>query len=106
MAQKGLINFWMTAILTTLAGMAIAVIDSQPNWDDAGITAGMLFLVSGIASFVNPKKLWLWALLAGIWLPVAAIARNGDITMFIVLIFSFGGSISGSLIRRIVKRED
>ena len=106
MADSGFIKFWATAILSTLGGMAIAVIDMQPNWDDTGITAGMLFIVSGIAGFVSPKRFWLWALLTGIWLPVAAIARNGDIMMFIVLIFTFGGSISGSLIKKMVSREN
>jgi hypothetical protein len=103
--KTGFINFWITAILSTLAGMAIAIIDSQPGWDDSGITAGMLFIASAIAGFVSPKRFWLWALLIGIWLPVAAISRNGDVTMLIVLIFSFGGSVSGFLISRIVRRE-
>jgi hypothetical protein len=105
MPGSGFIKFWITAILSTLGGMAIAIIDSQPNWNDSGITAGLLFIVSGIAGFVNPKRFWLWALLTGIWIPVAAITRNGDVTMFIVMIFTFGGSFSGKLIRRMVSKE-
>jgi hypothetical protein len=85
--------------------MVIAWIDSQPGWDDTGITAGMLFIVSGLAGCIDPKRFWLWALLTGIWIPVAAISRNGDIMMMLVLIITFGGSFSGSLIRKMVSKE-
>jgi hypothetical protein len=102
------IRLWLTAIFSTACGMAIAWIDALPNWDDTGITAGMLFLSSALAGFITAEKLWLWALLTGIWIPVAAITRNGDALMLLVLIISFGGSYSGGLIRKMVssaKRE-
>jgi hypothetical protein len=98
-------KFWITASLSTLGGMAIAFIDSQPGWDDTGITAAMLFIVSGLAGFFNPKKLWLWALLCGIWIPVVGIIRRGDFMMLIVLIITFGGSFSGGLIRKMVSGQ-
>ena len=97
------IKFWITAILSTLAGMIIAWIDSQPGWDDTGITAGMLFIASALAGFFYPRKAWLWAILCGIWIPVVAIQRRGDLIMFIVLIITFGGAYSGYLIRKIIK---
>lgn len=101
-------KLWITAILSTVCGMAIALIDSQPNWDDTGITVGMLYLSSALAGFITAEKLWLWALLTGIWIPVAAITRNGDFMMLLVLLVSFGGSYSGALIRKMIssgKRE-
>lgn len=102
------VRLWLTAMVSTICGMTIAWIDAQPNWDDTGITAGMLFLSSALAGFITKEKLWLWALLTGIWIPVVAITRNGDVIMLLVLIISFGGSYSGGLIRKMVssgKRE-
>ncbi|HVN57466.1 MAG TPA: hypothetical protein VMT63_04160 [Bacteroidales bacterium] len=97
------LKFWITVILSTLVGMTIAWVDSQPNWDDTGITVAMLYISSGVAGFVSPKNPWLWALLCGIWIPVAGIARNGDLMMLLVLVVTFGGAYSGSVIRKMIK---
>ena len=97
------VKLWLTAIFSTFCGMGIAWIDALPNWDDTGITAGMLFLSSALAGFITAEKLWLWALLTGIWIPIAAIARNGDVMMLLVLIISFVGSYSGGLIRKMIR---
>ena len=98
------IKFWITAVLSTLGGMTIAWIDSQPGWDDSGITVGMLYLLSGVAGFFNPKKLWLWAILCGLWIPVVGILRRGDVMMLLVLLTTFAGSYSGGIIRKMVSK--
>ncbi len=96
---------WIVATWSMLGGMIIAWIDSQPNWDDTGITAGMLFIVAGIAGYFHPKRFWFWAVLCGIWIPLVAILRRGDVLMLLVLLIPMGGSFSGTLIRRIIKGE-
>jgi len=96
-------NFWITAILSIIGGMAIAWIDSQPNWDDSGITAAMLYVVSALAGLFSPRTPWLWGLFVGLWIPVAVINRTGDPRALLVLIISFGGAYSGSLIRKMIK---
>lgn len=99
------IKFWITAILSTLGGMTIAWIDSQPGWDDTGITVGMLYILSALAGFFNPKKLWLWALLCGLWIPVVGILRSGDILMLLVILTTFAGAYSGGTIRKIISQK-
>jgi hypothetical protein len=44
------------------AGCAIAWMDTRPSWDDTGVTAGALLVVSGLASFAGVRW-WLAALL-------------------------------------------
>ncbi|MFN8209775.1 MAG: hypothetical protein U0T33_02245 [Bacteroidales bacterium] len=103
--QKLSLKFWLTAFLSMLTGMLIAWIDARPGWDDTGITVAMLYLASALAGFITPQSPWLWALLTGLWIPVAAINRTGDVLMLIVLLVTFGGAYSGYLLHRIVFPE-
>ncbi len=85
-------------------GLAIAWIDARPNWDDAGITAGLLVLASAAFAVLAPRRPWRWALAIGIWIPLAAIARHGDLKMLIVLAFPLAGAYAGSALRRVTAR--
>jgi hypothetical protein len=97
---KSRLKFWILVLFSVVAGVGIACIDSSPGWDDSGITAGMIVIGSGISGFVYGKKLWLWALLTGIWIPLHAIFMTGDFAMLLVLLFAFAGSFAGGLLRR------
>lgn len=85
-------------------GVCIASIDSRPGWDDTGITAGLLVLTSAAFGVVAPRGPWRWALAIGAWIPLAAIARHGDLKMLIVLAFPLAGAYAGSALRRATSR--
>jgi hypothetical protein len=99
------IKFWIVLILSTLAGMTIAWIDSQPGWDSTGITAVVLFVTAFAAGVLSPKRWWLWALTTGIWIPAAGLMRTGDVMMLLVLLFTFGGAFSGELVSKIFRKD-
>lgn len=95
--------------LALVDGLAIARIDSGPTWDDAGITAGMLFISAGFFTLLAPRRPWLVALLVGAWVPAHAIARTQNFTALIALLFAFIGAYSAFGIRKLageVKASD
>jgi hypothetical protein len=97
------LKFWIFVIFSIIAGGAIAWIDSSPGWDDTGITVGMLLITSALTGFVYQKKLWLWALLIGMFIPLLAIIRTGDFKFLLILLITFAGSYGGGLLRRAFK---
>ncbi|MEO8470313.1 MAG: hypothetical protein ABI573_11690 [Chloroflexota bacterium] len=60
----------LAAVVAVAFGLAIAWIDSRPGFDATGITAGALFVAGGVATFLSRRRPWLWALAAGIWVPM------------------------------------
>jgi hypothetical protein len=90
----------------TLAGLAIAYVDSRPTWDDAGITAGALLLVAALLGWCGPRRPWLWALTLGLWIPLEAIARTrtlASLAMLLVLVVPLTGAYVGMALRRALR---
>jgi hypothetical protein len=95
----------LLAIIATVVGVAIAVIDSRPTWDDAGITAGAVFVSAFIVSAVAGTRPWLWAGLVGIWVPALTIVNGGDAAALLALVFAVIGSYAGHAVSRLWRRE-
>jgi hypothetical protein len=55
---------------SNLMGLFFAYIDSRPNWDDAGVLVGQIFLASAILGSLGPRRPWLWALAISVWMPL------------------------------------
>ena len=90
-------------VAATLAGIAIACVDAQPTWDDAGLTAGAMALAAALLGVLGPDRPWRWALAVGVWIPTYALMRTpafGSIAMFVVLVFPFAGAYAGCVTRR------
>ncbi len=85
-------------VLTLAAGLAIAWMDTRPNWDDTGITAGALLLTAGLAALAGVLP-WVAAILIAGPLIVAE-WRQLNVGMLLVLAMSFAGAIAGAVIRR------
>jgi hypothetical protein len=98
------LKFWILVIAGTASGILIAVLDSSPGWDDTGITAGLILICSAVCGFISRSKLWLWALITGIWIPVHGILTMGDFKFLLILLISFAGSYGGGLFGRMLKK--
>lgn len=83
----------------TAVGLAIAWVDSRPNWDDTGITAGVLLLTSAVFGAASPRLPWLWALAIGLWIPLNGLL-HGNASTILVLGITFAGAFIGSGLRR------
>lgn len=91
--------------VAALTGLGIAWLDSQPWWDDTGVTAGALVCAAGAVALVAPRRVWLWALVVGVWIPLHAIATNGDFRMLLVLLFPLMGAYGGMGLRQLTTRR-
>jgi hypothetical protein len=85
--------------VAVLAGLFSAYVDSRPTWDDTGILAGGLLLVSGLLTLLGHRKPWLIALAVGIWIPLHDIYLSHDFRMLLVLLFPLVGAYGGWLVR-------
>ena len=86
-------------VVAVALGLSIAYMDSRPNFDDAGVTAGALLVSAAMLGMIGPQRPWLWALGVGIWIPLQGIALKHDFTMLIVLLFPLAGAYLGRLVR-------
>ena len=87
--------------ISVAMGLLIAWVDARPNWDDAGITAGLLVLSSGLLGLLAPRRAWIWALGIGIWIPLHAIVTTHNFTALVALAFPFVGAYAGMGVRRL-----
>ena len=85
--------------IAVLAGLFSAYVDSRPNWDDTGILAGGLLLVSGLLTLLGYRRPWLIALAVGIWIPAYEIFKAHDIMMLVILLIPLIGAYGGWLVR-------
>ena len=90
--------------IALLLGFAIMYVDSQPHWDDTGITVFALLVSAGLLGLLAGKRPWLIALAVGIWLPGQAIIARHDFSMLITLIFPLAGAYAGWAIRRVLPK--
>ena len=87
------------ALIAMGLGIAIAWIDSRPNWDDAGITAGLLVLTAAIFGALRPAKPWLWGLAVGAWVPLLGVGHRNPGTL-LALAAALFGAYAGAFLRR------
>jgi hypothetical protein len=93
----------MKALFTILASMAVGLviwrIDSQPHWDDTGITAAMILASTGLISFVNPKRPYICAIATCFWIPLFGIINHGNYGTLLVFIIGLVGAYGGLILR-------
>jgi hypothetical protein len=107
---RPLLHLWHSLVgrgllgpLTLLAGIAIAWADTRPTWDDAGITAGALFLVAGLAA-AGGVRLWVAATVTVLPLMIAEV-RGGSAMLLIPPAVALAGACGGWLLRHIGARR-
>jgi hypothetical protein len=95
---------WAGLVLAALVlGLAIALVDSSPGWDDTGITATALLLACALFGAAGPAHAWLWAAAVGMWIPALNIARHHDHPNYgslLALAFAYAGAYGGAFARK------
>jgi len=93
-------------LLAVLIGCVIAYVDSRVTWDDAGVTAGALFIASAVLSAVSPRAAWLIGIVVG--LPVLAfnLVLHGNFGAVIGLVVSLVGAGVGFWIGKAIGRRE
>ena len=96
------------ASIAVALGTSIAYIDSRPYWDDAGVTSFVLLVFAAFLGFLVPRRVWLWAIGIGVWVPLLAFVRLPAVAsapMFLVLVLTFAGAYGGRYLRVLMDKD-
>lgn len=85
----------IAAVVAVAFGLGVAWMDSRPGFDATGITAGSLLITGAVAAFIARRRPWLWALAAGIWVPVFEIRDASMLAPLAALVFAGIGAAVG-----------
>lgn len=82
-----------------LAGLFAAYVDSRPTWDDTGILAFGILIISGLVTLLGYRRPWLAALAVGLWIPLHSIFITHNYGSILALAFAFVGAYGGWVVR-------
>ncbi len=94
-------RFAVLLFISFVAGLAIGWVDSRPTWDDTGITAGSIFLVSAAIGALMPSRAWVWGLAVGCGVPLFSLLSHGNPAALVSFVIAFAGSYAGAFSRSI-----
>jgi len=96
-------NRFLTLFTLAVAlGILICWIDSQPNWDDSGVSAAMVFIAAAAFGFALPNRAWAFALAVGLWIPLVGIVRAHNYGSILAVVVAFVGAYIGVGVRTLV----
>ena len=95
------LRFWLLLISAVASGLVIGWVDTRPTWDDAGITAAAILLVTGVLGAAMPSRAWIWALTVGGLVLLLDIVLAGSYGAVLALVIAFGGAYAGVLIQKL-----
>jgi hypothetical protein len=84
-------------------GLAVAQLDSQPTWDDTGITVSLILLTSALMAGLSTRRPWLWALLIGVWIPIFEIGGKAGAASLLALLMATIGAFAGYAVVRVAE---
>jgi hypothetical protein len=87
-------------------GLALALVDSSPGWDDTGVSAAAVLLAAAAFGAARPARPWLWALAVGLWIPALNIALGHNPGALIALVPAVLGAYAGAAARRLLSGPD
>jgi len=93
-------------VAALVVGVAIAWVDTRPNWDDTGVTVGVILLSALVLGVAEPKRPWLQALALGAWIPLAEVPRGHGFAPLAALVIAFVGAYAGSFVGRLLFRGE
>jgi hypothetical protein len=93
-------KFWFLSIIALVFGLLIGWVDTRPTWDDAGITATAIFLVTATLGAAMPSRAWVWALAVGGCILLLNVLLNGNYGAGLALVIAFIGSYAGVMVRK------
>jgi len=87
---------WLLAGAASICGLAIAYVDTRPQLDDTGVIVAALTLLAAVAALIGRHRPWLWAILAGVWVPLLEITGGGRPEALVALVFAGLGAAAGN----------
>jgi hypothetical protein len=87
-------------VVGLVLGAGIGYVDSRPTWDDAGITAGALFLCAGVLSMMAPRSGWLVGLAVGLPVLLFNVVLHANYGSAAAVVVALVGAGVGSFVGR------
>lgn len=88
----------LLSVALALGGL-VTYVETRPTWDDTGVRAAALLVISGVLGFLGPNRPWLWALALGVWIPLFGVVRPQNCWAMLALVVAFVGAYGGTAIR-------
>lgn len=82
-------------VVSVVAGFLIGRLDSGPRWDDTGVTAALLVVAAGTASFIAGQRPWLFAVTTGMFVPLFELPGLAGGAALAAFLFSSLGAVVG-----------
>ncbi len=98
-------------LIAVFLGALIAIVDSAS--DEVQLTVLLLLVFGFFLGFSNPARAWRWAVLLGVFVPLAAVGRSladghfsltGGMALFVALGPAMGGAYGGVMLRKAAPR--
>lgn len=96
------ISTWLTLLISTVLGLALAYVESRPNWDDTGVLVSGIVISAAMLGWFGSGPYWLMALTAGSWIPLHDIPVIGAYASLMAIVFAFAGTYTGAVMRRAI----
>ena len=87
-------------------GLALALVDVEPGWDDTGVSAAGVLLVAAAFGAARPSRPWLWGLAVGLWIPALNVVLRGNPGALLALVPALLGAFAGAGARRLLTGPD
>lgn len=97
-------KYWISIILALAIGLIIGWIDTRPNWDDTGITVGLIFITSFLLGLITKRNVWLIAIIIGLCITSINFILNSNLQTAISFVIAFLGAYLGVLLKYIIRK--
>ena len=100
--KKPSLKFLIILLAAIIAGLLIGRMDSLPNWDDSGITAGLILISNFIFGLLMPEFAWLWAIITGVCIFGFDVILRNNFGSALAILIAFIGSYTGVLFKKFI----
>ena len=87
--------------VAAVLGLGIAWLDSRPGNDATGVTVVLLLSGALAVAAASGRRPWLWAVLLGIWTPLAEVGGPSGAASLAALVVAAIGAAIGYLVARL-----
>src|SRR5204863_9035240 len=95
-------KFWISFLGTVIIGFLIAKLDTSKNWNDTGVTAGLILIAAFIPGFLVPRFAWLCAIIIGGLIFSFNVALAGNYGSAVAILLAFTGAYLGVLCKKYI----
>jgi hypothetical protein len=87
------------------AGLWLVGVEANPRFDDMGVLAGLIVLISGALSAIRPRAALIIGALVGLPIPVVEAIRFDSYAALAALAFAMAGAFAGAYVGIVVRRS-